>query len=60
MAFMMTSIASLFDFNSGAKPPSSPTAVESPRFLSIAFRLWNISTPARSDSLNDVKPAGTA
>jgi hypothetical protein len=37
--------ASRLDFRSGAKPPSSPTFVSSPRPWSTFFRAWKVSTP---------------
>ena len=43
-------IASSFDFRSGAKPPSSPTAVDSPRSFISAFSRWYVSAPQRSAS----------
>ena len=46
----MVSIASSALASFGAKPPSSPIAVESPRPFSTPFRAWKISTPARSAS----------
>jgi hypothetical protein len=43
----------------GAKPPSSPTDVAWPFFLKIAFKVWNTSTPMRSDSAKLGAPWGT-
>ena len=43
---------------SGAKPPSSPTAVERPFFFSFAFSAWKTSTPARSASEKRSNPTG--
>ena len=40
--------ASSFDGRFGAKPPSSPSAVASPRSLSSALSAWYVSTPQRS------------
>ena len=42
--------AASLDSRSGAKPPSSPTAVFSPRFLSVDFSAWKTSAPVRSAS----------
>ena len=53
------SIASSLDGRSGAKPPSSPTPVASPRSCRSSFRRWNVSAPIRSASENDEAPAGT-
>ena len=43
----------------GAKPPSSPTAVDMPSLSIIFFSVWKISLPQRSASRNDVKPTGS-
>ena len=40
--------AASLDSRSGAKPPSSPTAVFRPRFFSVALRLWKTSAPVCS------------
>ena len=40
--------AASLDSRSGAKPPSSPTAVLSPRFFSVVFSAWKTSAPVRS------------
>ena len=45
---------------SGAKPPSSPTAVTCLAALSRSRSAWNTSTPARSASANVSNPHGTA
>jgi hypothetical protein len=42
----------------GAKPPSSPTAVESFLSLSTFLSAWNVSTPARRASSKVSKPSG--
>ncbi len=57
-AMIASSAASSFG-RSGAKPPSSPTAVESPRLASTLFSAWNTSTPMRNPSGNDSAPIGT-
>src|SRR3954468_16345908 len=51
--------AASFESRSGAKPPSSPTAVASPCACSVFFNAWYTSTPARSPSENDENPTGT-
>ena len=43
----------------GAKPPSSPTAVERLRLASTFLSPWNTSTPVRRPSANDSAPIGT-
>jgi hypothetical protein len=43
----------------GAKPPSSPTAVESFIFVSTFFSEWNTSTPIRNPSGKLSAPIGT-
>ena len=53
------SSAASFESRSGAKPPSSPTAVARPRSCSVFFRAWKASAPARSASLKLGKPTGT-
>ena len=55
---MIESSASSVPFSAGAKPPSSPTAVERPRSWSTFFRLWNTSAPMRRPSLSDGAPTG--
>ena len=42
----------------GAKPPSSPTAVLSPFFFRIDFKVWNISTPYLRASVKELAPTG--
>ena len=59
MACMTTSSAASFDGSIGAKPPSSPTAVERPILLSTFFSAWNTSTPMRSPSGKVSAPIGT-
>ena len=44
-ACSMTSSASALEPRSGAKPPSSPTAVVSPLSFRIFFRWWKTSAP---------------
>ena len=41
-----------------SKPPSSPTAVLSPRFFSTSFKAWNTSAPIRKASRNVFAPTG--
>ena len=41
---------------SGAKPPSSPTAVPRPRSCSVRLRLWKTSAPMRRHSANVARP----
>jgi hypothetical protein len=43
----------------GAKPPSSPTAVDNPILPRTFFSAWNTSTPMRSPSGNVSAPIGT-
>ena len=45
---MTASSAASLDGSIGAKPPSSPTAVESPFLASTFFSAWKTSTPIRS------------
>ena len=52
-------MASSFDFRFGAKPPSSPTAVEYPFFFSTDFSVWKTSAPMRSASAKFGAPSGT-
>ena len=47
-----------FVVGAGAKPPSSPTAVGNPRFLSSFFRAWKTSAPQRRASRKDFTPTG--
>src|SRR5260370_38006788 len=51
-------MASSFDLQLGAKPPSSPTAVEEPCFFSAVLRAWKISTPQRNASEKLGAPTG--
>src|SRR3954463_5017579 len=51
--------ASSFEPRSGAKPPSSPTAVASPRPDSVFFSAWKTSAPMRSASAKLGAPTGT-
>ena len=44
---------------SGAKPPSSPTAVDRPRSWSSFFSTWYVSVPQRSASPKLGAPIGT-
>ena len=39
--------------NFGAKPPSSPTAVDKPLSCKIDFKLWKISVPFLNESEKD-------
>src|SRR2546428_97117 len=57
-AMIASSAASSFG-RSGAKPPSSPTAVESPRLANTFFSAWNTSTPMRRPSGKVSAPIGT-
>ena len=54
-----TSSAASFDSRSGAKPPSSPTAVASPRSWRIPLSAWKTSAPVRRPSANVGAPSGT-
>ena len=51
-------MASSFVGRSGAKPPSSPTAVTRPRSWSTFFSTWYVSTPQRSASEKLGAPTG--
>ena len=51
--------AASLDSRSGAKPPSSPTAVESPRLFSVFLSAWKTSAPIRSPRANESAPTGT-
>ena len=53
------SSASAFEPRSGANPPSSPTAVASPRSCSVRLSAWKTSVPTRSPSEKLSAPAGT-
>ena len=59
MPSMSTSSAASLDSRFGAKPPSSPTVVPIPRFLSVPLRAWKTSVPMRRPSENDGAPSGT-
>ena len=43
---------------SGAKPPSSPTAVDMPRSFSSALSVWYVCTPQRRPSEKEAAPTG--
>ena len=43
----------------GAKPPSSPTAVDRPRSCSVRLSAWKTSAPMRRQSENEDAPNGT-
>ena len=51
--------AASLDSRSGAKPPSSPTAVPRPRLPSVFLSAWKTSAPVRRPSANDGAPTGT-
>ncbi len=53
------SSAASFDSRSGAKPPSSPTAVARPRSCSLPRSAWKTSAPVRSASPKEPAPTGT-
>ena len=53
------SSAASFESRSGAKPPSSPTAVARPRSDSVPLSAWKTSVPTRSASEKLEAPAGT-
>ncbi len=57
-ASRIVSIASSSDFNAGAKPPSSPTEVASPRSFNIEASAWNTSEHHLKHSLNEGAPTG--
>ena len=59
MPVMTACSAASLDSRSGAKPPSSPTAVFRPRFFSVDFSAWKISAPMRSPSAKVGAPTGT-
>ena len=54
----MKSSASRAEARSGAKPPSSPTAVERPASCRPFFSVWKISAPQRSASAKLGAPTG--
>ena len=51
-------MASSFVARLGAKPPSSPTAVDSPRSCSSFFNVWYVSVPHRRASEKLGAPTG--
>ena len=51
--------AASFEARSGAKPPSSPTAVDRPSSCSVRFSAWKTSAPMRSPSAKVARPTGT-
>ena len=51
-------MASSFDARFGAKPPSSPTAVDIDRSARSDFSTWYVSVPHRNASENDAAPTG--
>ena len=53
------SSAASLELRSGAKPPSSPTAVLSPLPCSQPFSAWKTSAPQRRHSEKLSAPAGT-
>src|SRR6266511_2286499 len=59
-ASRIASIASSEEPRSGAKPPSSPTAVASPCSCRSACSEWKTSAPIRSASAKLSAPAGTS
>ena len=59
MPAMSICSASSLEARSGAKPPSSPTAVASPRSPSVFLSAWKTSAPMRSASRNVGAPTGT-
>ena len=54
----MASSAASVDASLGAKPPSSPTAVERPFSLSTFLREWKTSAPMRRPSRKLSAPTG--
>ena len=52
------SSAASLESRSGAKPPSSPTAVPSPRSCSVFLSAWKTSAPIRRPSANVLAPTG--
>src|SRR5437879_2901391 len=60
MARIRKSSAASFPPRAGAKPPSSPTPVESPLSFSNRLSVWKISTPIRRASPKLPAPAGTS
>ena len=59
MPSISTSSAASLESRSGAKPPSSPTAVPSPRSCSVRFSAWKTSAPMRRPSEKLGAPTGT-
>src|ERR671915_2151841 len=59
MPAMSASRAASFESRSGAKPPSSPTAVERPRSCSVRLSAWKTSAPVRTASEKVGAPAGS-
>ena len=57
-ASRIVSIASSSDFSAGAKPPSSPTDVASPRSFRMAASAWNTSAHHLKHSLKEGAPTG--
>ena len=58
IASIRTVIASSFESRFGANPPSSPTAVDSPRAPITDLRTWYVSVPQRSASERLGAPIG--
>ena len=54
----MVSMASSSDFRAGAKPPSSPTDVASPRSFKMAASAWKTSAHHLKHSLKEDAPTG--
>ena len=52
------SSAASFESRSGAKPPSSPTAVDRPRSCRVRLSAWKTSTPVRRPAANESRPHG--
>src|SRR3954454_9762036 len=59
-ASRIASIATSVEGRSGANPPSSPTAVASPRSCSRLLSVWKVSTPICSAPANDSASSGTS
>ena len=57
-ASRIVSIASSSDFSAGAKPPSSPTDVASPRSFRIEASAWKTSAHHLKHSLKEGAPTG--
>ncbi len=58
MASTSTWMASSLEARSGAKPPSSPTAVDRPRSPITFFSTWYVSVPQRRASEKLGAPTG--